>query len=399
MKVHAIAFVALFFMLLLIMPVQVLAQFTQPLELQWSETYDNFFASSVVPAQDTGFMIVGSNPIPYPPVLSLMKTNSNSSVDWTKTYPEAEGLSWVIQQVESSYILSSHYLDWLKIDVHGNIEWSKKFDLNGRQRIAGLTVAEDGSYVLVKSSYSVGQTHFSVCKYGVDDVLCWEQQFYDYSVSFLQSDSGDGYYIAGSQDGKFWFAKLDLDGEVVWSRVYSYRSSGSTSLVFHSFIPTLDGGFLLSGSNDENCWLVKTGSDGKEQWHRQYDNHRMGYIIQDKSGQYLMFNGHWIIVLDGRGKELWAVSCSKYVADFEDSANAMVQFVSGAIDDGNFVVAITYNDVQMDSFVTWVAGFTFKSVSSLGCNMWLFGVVAVVIVFVGFLVYLTKCRARRVLVG
>jgi hypothetical protein len=387
-------------LILLVASCPVLAYSATPLELQWSNTYDSHRVSSVIQAHDGSVMIAGSVTINYKSVASFMKLNGDGSVEWEKTYHSSEGVYWEIHQVGSGYILSSRQGSFLKTNEYGDIEWDKKFDLNERQHIPVFVVTEDGGCIIVKTSYSVGHFYPSVCKYDVNDVLLWEKTFSQTIIeAILLSNNGDGYYVAGGQGKDFWFAKLDLYGEVVWSRVYSYRSLGSTNLVFNSVILTQDGGFLLGGSDDRYGWIVKTDCDGKEQWHRQYDS-PVRDIVQDRNGQYLVFSAFEIIGVDVRGRELWTEPYSKYIVEFDSLGVDTVVDVSSVIgEEGNLVVAASYlidvyPNVVVDFYGLCVTKFVVEYATSLNNYVLLFGVVTTitVTVFVCIIIYLKKCK-------
>ncbi|MDR2203249.1 MAG: hypothetical protein LBE76_02910 [Nitrososphaerota archaeon] len=411
--------VTIFILLFLVVPAPALAQTTSPLENQWHEVYGDFFVSSIVQTQDVGVILVGSAGT-HSPVLSLMKLNSDNNVEWTKTYPEAKGRQWFIQEVDSGYLLSAYgnSAEVLKIDFSGNFEWAGPYDLWNTAQ----SIAEDGSYVIVNNVAMSGNYASSVRKYDADGVLLWEKFFYKANIEVnLQLDSSDGYYVAGTiYDGnslfggwtwRFWFAKLDLDGEVVWSRSYNYKTSGSTHTSFYSVSQTLDGGFLLSGFNDRDSWVVKTDRNGREQWHWHHGNliNEFGsfspvrFVVQDESGQYLVSNGYEIIVLDKWGNELWVESCFEYLGEFENLVVRRVWGVSSVVGDGGrLVVAVTFSVDAMSSgldgsYGVWVANFVVEPFLQSGSSVLLFGVVVVVVVgvFVGLIVYLKKYRYRK----
>ena len=420
LKVSVIVTLILF----LIVPTSVLAQSVQPFELQWSDVYANCSVGSIVQIQDGGFVVVGTNYTAPFAELFLMKINSDGGVEWIKTYPEITGGISKLQVVDSGYVLSTS-VGWLKTDLQGNVQWSKQFNLHPRTYIPWVFLEEDGSYVMVRSGYSVGRNYYSFCKYGVDDVLLWDKYIGEANIgAFLRSDSGGGYYIAGSRDQKSWFAKLDLEGEFVWSRTYRHKTSGEVSLVFDSVVESLDGGFLLSGYNDVDSWVVKTDRNGREQWHRKYDRYvilgddvlynydcHVRSVVPTMGGGCLVFRGMDVVVLGSRGNELWSGSYFEYDGELEDLGTVGVYRVSGvSSEDGGLVLAVAYRTAThpglFDGPISlWVAGFALDPPIQSDSNndMLLFGVIiamAVTVVVVGlgyFWFYLKKNRYQGAL--
>jgi hypothetical protein len=400
----------LFFGVILAAPSQVLAQSATPLKLQRSQTYNDSFISSIVQTQDGGFVLAGSNTTVYPPVLSLMKTNRGGEIEWTKTYPEIESMKWIIQSIDSGYLLASQGSTcwFIKTDFQGNLEWCRK--INDLLSVSGFTATDDGNYVILEGIYVSTHHTTSVFKYDVAGDLLWEKTFYEISAgAILQSNDSKGYYVVGCQGMSFWFTKLDAYGEVVWNHTYDYGLE-ETNLVVCSIIQTQDGGFLFGGFDDENNWLVRTDGSGEELWHQRYDNHiisnnRQYYylirdIVQDRNGQYLLLSVSGIVAIDELGNKLWAFSYSEYVSDLRNPANTVVL---GVLDvrgfDDDLVVVVsylrtaTYPDSTDNHYGLWMANFILEPMDSTD-NGWfgvelLVGIAVIVVVtaFVGFLVY------------
>ena len=187
LKVIAVVFVVLFFGSFLVVPNSVFAQL-DPLELQWSKTYDEYRYTSVFQTFDGGFLITGSNLTSFPNCLTIIKINSAGEVEWSKTYPEIILVPTLMRETASGYYLlragttDNRMVYLLKVDFQGNFEWSKCLLLETSHvsslSVRDLFVVDDESYVLsVFESYarSGGYRSRFMC-YGVaDDVLLWEK--------------------------------------------------------------------------------------------------------------------------------------------------------------------------------------------------------------------------------
>jgi len=426
LEIRAIAFIMLLFGSLLLVPSQVLAK-SSPLELQWSNTYKDYFASSIVQIRDGGFAIAGSNVTVgksgsftlYTHNQLLMKINSGGKTEWLKIYQGLYGSTSMISQMPDSGFLLMNYYDriLLKTNSQGNLEWNRTHtDL---WRVSGFAVAEDGSYVMVGYDSSSGYNFAVVLKYSVEGDLLWQKTFIDGNTNVrimhvLLSGEGDGYYVSGSWGMSGWFAKLDLDGKVIWSHIYDYVDKSRWSLLsFNLFVPSLDGGFILGGYDGEFGWVVKVDGKGNELWYKRCGSEEdrltvtgHEYYISDMvelvDGRFLVFNRLGIICLDTSGEELWFEPYSTYIKTLENASDYVVRNVGaiGVIDvDGCLVVAVNYRSEEVSvhsgssGYSLWVAKFALEPLpptnnSSSDRVMLLFGVVAilvvVVLVFVGF---------------
>jgi len=441
-------FVVLFVGLLLVVPNSVCAK-SDPLTLKWSKTYDDYGASSVIQSHDGGFVIAGSNITRYTNRFTtyshtplLMEVNGAGRVKWKKMYSETVGsVSQLTQTPDSGYLaaIATYTGDFesgflLKTDSQGRFESSRTLD--NLNCTSGFTLTEEGKWVRVgyiyacsvaeDGSYVIGghllDAQALVVKYGAEGNLLWQKVFdggndYVYVRTILQSSSGDGYFVAGSWGKSGWFAKLDLEGEVVWSHMYVYRDKYGIALDFDVIVPTLDGGFVLGGYDYEFGWVVRVDGDGNELWHKQcggedglevlMNAYYVSGVVELGSGQFLVFNLLGIRCLDAFGEELWFEPYSMYLKCLEDiPPTAFVHLhVTGVIgDDGHLVVAISYLNAEVavrghSGYSLWVAGFVLESVSMFDSFVLLFvGVVVVavvVVVFIGCLVYLKRGVFRR----
>jgi hypothetical protein len=408
--------VMLFLGLFLAVPNPVFAQ-SELLELQWSTTYDNYCEASIIQAVDGGLLIAGAKTI-YLPYLSFAKTNSNGEVEWNKTCVTINGTPQVMRSVNSGYYFLLYDGDAgarvLKMDLRGNSEWIKQFDFSTNaafhREVNDLFVTKDGNFAIViseRGTRSPWQVSLFM-GYDADGVLLWEKSIEGVRINVaLQSDDGEGYYVAGMQDKQPWFAKLDSNCEIIWSRSYgSLLSSGLSGV--RSVIPTSDGGFLLDGylpsSGDVVDFVVKTDGNGKKLWSRKCDS-SIYDVVEVKKGQCLVFSSSGIICVSASGEELWVEPYSKYVEDFMSLTNVtsirrgVSAFVSG---EGNVVVAIPYGVSGHYTSGLWLASFTvdtssFNGDEGLYRGVLLYGVAVVitVAVFVGFLVYLKKRKQHK----
>jgi hypothetical protein len=400
-------FVVLFVGLFLVVPNCVCAK-SDPLMLQWNNTYDNYLGALMIQTLDSEFLLAGVNATSSSQqCLSLVKTNGVGEVEWSKAYPEMPWVPTLIRLTDSGYLIlhevhsAGSWVDLLKVTFQGNIEWSHQHSLISNtyysQYVRGVFVATNSSYVLVTfDSYKGGYASQFAC-YDMDGVRLWSKMTEQVCIDVVLQRE-DGYYVGGSQNKQLWFAKLDSMGEIIWSNTYNSVSSIEWPKV-RSVISVSDGGFLLSGVNPSSegvGFVVKVDDEGLVQWSRKYESPIYEVIAME--GQYLVFSSSKIICLSPSGKILWTEPYSKYVT-FENLTNGnglhspVSAFVSGG--DG-LVVAIPHSVLGYYTSCLWVGGFTVEPSVSGSFSFFYVGLFVVVcVVVMGFLVCLRKYMFHR----
>ncbi len=181
--------------------------------------------------------------------------------------------------------------------------------------------------------------------------------------------SDNGYAVASTGYGTFWLFKVDSQGRVLWSRVYSLSDEQSAAGWLDSMIRTSDGGFALAGTvqtstGSNDFWLVKVDAKGEAQWNQTYnsgtykdslgdeysrDDSAM-CIIQTKDGGYALAGtaslyrastssvvyASWMVKTDSKGNQLWNQGYDAPNVNF-----AQYRIVQTA--DGGFVIAGSEN--------------------------------------------------------
>ena len=120
---------------------------------------------------------------------------------------------------------------------------------------------------------------------------------YDDTVDAILPAEQDGFYLAGSTNGRFdigrsgeaYLLRVDSNGEMLWERTYS--NYGSAQAIH----PTGDGGLLLSGvisstAGDSDIFLLQLDEDGNELWSKTFggplDEYGMAWPMHD--GGYIL---------------------------------------------------------------------------------------------------------------
>ena len=194
----------------------------------------------------------------------------------------------------------------------------------------------------------------------------WEKLFggnkLDEGYSIIETDDR-GYVIVGvsesfgaDNDQDLYIFKTDVDGQLMWSRVYDegFRERG------YKVIQTKDRGFVIIGdfqpnnSIDVNLYLVKVDIDGKFLWSRNYGGagDQVGVdLVEDDNGDLILFgttkdtdtnnDDYLIIRTNSRGEMIWTKT---YGTEFKDRLVAATK-----INDGYAILGNTKNGTGFDN--------------------------------------------------
>jgi len=318
--------------------------------LQWNRTYEatgHISTNSIVQTQDGGYVLSGSameisdelktkllsgdlsdllsstwNP-PYKGW--LIKTDSQGSVEWSKTFELPFQNCHTIQTTDKNYVITGYMTNDLngadglliKLDERGNTLWSKTFGGSSSKVFAnGLLEADDNGYVVV-----------------------------------------------GTWDDQGWLIKTDAEGNLQWSQTYSFDEPNR--YLFTTFAKTSDSGYILAGGRLNNFCLVKTDSRGNMEWNHIYPTDSLSFssVIQIAGRYYAASSNNrqaWIANFDSNGNLLDNFKYGNTGGNLSSFASSII-----ATKDGGFAVAGT-----LDRYTpTTPEGF--QIIPSMGNNTWL----------------------------
>lgn len=274
-------------------------------------------SNAVQQSNDGGYIIMGQiSGLASNADVSLIKTDSNGDLLWTKTYggPVDDIGNSVQQTLDSGYIIAGTTFSFgagstdvylIKTDANGDTLWTKVF--GGTDPDVGNSVQQtsDGGFIIVGSTYSfgVGEGDVYLIRTDGNGDLLWTKTFggteEERGVSVQQTAEG-GFIITGITEsfgaGSFdaYLIKTDGIGDLVWSKTYgaAYVDIGN------SVQQTLDGGYILAGTtsafyNDTNdIYLLKTDSNGTLLWSKTFGGaiyNDWGYSVQQTlDGGYII---------------------------------------------------------------------------------------------------------------
>ena len=301
-------------------------------QLQWQKTYGGSLddrGNDIIETSDGGYAILGYSFSNNDDVSNnaglqdywIVKLNASGNILWEKSfgYQGADSGISLIETNDQGFLITG-ILDvtasggegntqrtasrhaggdyWaLKLDISGNIEWSRYFGGNFTDTPYGVVQTEDNGFIIAGSSDSedtdisgnIGTYDFWVIKISSSGDFVWEKSFGGSQIDEARAiiKSGDGnYIIAGdtrSNDNDvsqnkgaadLWLIKISPTGNLIWKKTIG----GSNFDVARAIENSQNNGFIISGSSrssdidvsenkgQNDAWILKTDNNGNLLW-------------------------------------------------------------------------------------------------------------------------------------
>jgi hypothetical protein len=270
-----------------------------PANVFWAKTYGGtaddraFYA---LPTSD-GYLAIGSSRsiVINTTVGWVLRLNENGGVVWNKTFLEGWGteLRYAINLTDGYLLVGNEFFASgqvsgyvVRIDNQGDLQWMKNLAQGETCKLFSGIVTIDGFVVFGLSSQSIGG------------------------------------------DSSVWAVKLDVSGNVVWSRTYGE----SVDSAARSGVLTREGDCLMAGYTDSkgdgnyDFYLLEINSTGDIVWNNTYggEGSQKAYSIAKANGGYVVVGDiqipksatdAWVLKIDLAGNELWNRSVGGKDAD------------------------------------------------------------------------------------
>ena len=261
----------------------------------WSRTFETPLAQralDIQPTPDGGFILSGDIAESEETTKTdafLMKVNADGDQEWMQTY----GFEGINDQANAVAVLTDGYaftgetenqeentsdddIITYRVNLEGAIIWERRVasqinDTHQADSAEDLLIAQDGNLIIVGSIYNASQAY--VRKIDLNGELIWEQIFGDVLIDRLNDgiilpDGGiavTGWTDASSSEVNALIARLDADGNLLWS-----RGLGSDTFFYlgAAIAMTEEGGFVVTGYNGTSLLLfndliiIKTDEEG-----------------------------------------------------------------------------------------------------------------------------------------
>ena len=178
----------------------------------------------------------------------------------------------------------------IKLDSDGNFLWQKSYGVINHEVGYDIIELNDKGFLMVgyKDYYTVAGKDIYLIKIDSVGSKQWEKTFgssgaYDEIGYSIHEAYPAGYLICSSTNsrGNGWYdpqiIKIDYDGNMVWSGIYSGSSRENTRWTSS---PTFDGGAVIIGTttyfqnepgSDEDIFIIKIDQNGQQLWDKAFE--------------------------------------------------------------------------------------------------------------------------------
>ncbi|MCF7811680.1 T9SS type A sorting domain-containing protein [bacterium] len=245
----------------------------------------------------------------------------------------------------------------MRIDDNGNEIWHNRFGTEDIIDRANSIIETDDETFMIAGLHNsgVGGLHVSA-----DGDEIWLIRFADGSASAVIELKGGNYWICGGSNSRGYIVCFDIDGDVSWDE--SYGDEGRHT--FSSMRET-QGGVVLTGAfyvNADTChaWAAKVDFDGELLWSRLYNfgnrweyltslvsAQEDGFVAVGASGQQTLDRDNDILVIkfNGDGDLVWSRTFNPQPENMSTSGSCIER-----LDDGGFIVVGTKKGNSLTSY-------------------------------------------------
>lgn len=217
-----------------------------------------------------------------------------------------------------------HQDTWVvRLDTQGTPLWSKLYGGSQDDSANAVLATPDGCFLVGGFSASQAASAW-LFKINADGALLWTKTYgagFTFNIKALALTPDGGYLVLGSTNhvsfpaSDAWVAKLDAEGNVMWSRILG--GEGGDTLV--AVTPTADGYLLAgytssAGAGKADAWLVKLDEAGEVGWSKAFggiENDTASAIVPSGDGGIVVAGSTdtfdaMLFKLDDQGTVVWA---------------------------------------------------------------------------------------------
>ena len=247
----------------------------------------------------------------------------------------------------------------LKLDNNGNMQWYKVFGGSANDEINSAYQVSDGGYILAGETLSfTSASEIYVVKLDMSGNLMWSKYYQiagnEYGNSIVQT-ADYGFLIAGSGDGFGSGAsdaiviKIDFDGNIIWIKAYGgVLNDYCSSIKAFDDNSSIAAGYSFSGGQGGgDITLLRLTPNGIIDWMKYYGGSGLDqpYDIEINSD-----NGY---IICGKTNSFGLTSEDEYfVRTYEDGSLAWSRTFGGIQNDGALSVKQTYDGQFISAGIT-----------------------------------------------
>ncbi len=223
-----------------------------------------------------------------------------------------------------------------------NIEWQRCIGDTGITSCSKIIMTADNGVLIIGNE---------IMKIYQNGTLAWKRTA---DVRDVYQDESGSIFLCGSSQDDLWIEKIDLNGEILWSKLYDGSGNAEKDYA-QKIMPTSDGNFIIQGYSgytacswdmlyNYHCytayspWSIKIDNSGNIVWDINYG----GDLVQAPNGDFLFINNYLgnnaryftITKIDNEGTYQWTNTYGGSGDDWEVSASTFL-----ALPDGEYVLA------------------------------------------------------------
>jgi len=316
-------------------------------------------ANSVIQTKDGGYALAGYT-ASYgvgADNIYVVKMGENLKIQWTKTIGGlADEGNEIVQTKDSGYVIVGNTESFglgvrniyvVKLDVSGNLQWTKSIGGSHSDEGYSIIQTKDGGYAITGETRSVADTangDVYVVKLSASGNIMWTKTIggrgEDAGNSIVQTLDG-GFAIAGetysfgdTAYGDVYVIKLDSAGNIKWTKTIGgiYRD------LAYSIIQTNDAGYAIAGRTEsfgaggDDMYVIKLDAAGNLQWTKTIGGTNIDFaysIVQAYDKGYAISGGTfsfgpgygyiYLVKLDSSGNLKWTNIFGDATSDYSYS--------------------------------------------------------------------------------
>lgn len=298
-------------------------------------------------------------PIPPTALPTPTPTVSSAADTWFRTYGgSGDDVAWGVLLADDGgyYIVGTTHLEFepqmrgdvylIRTDAAGEVLWERRYERDGYAEGSAIAWASDGNLLISGPASSVTTNGTDIYLLRVDPAGN-ELGFHTFDGPLDEMGSAwpladGGYLLAGNAvdpndvvadpgaagyggmagRSNIYLARVDADGNELWSRTYG----GESNVLVFDGLPMEDGGLLLLATimyypeNDDDIYLLRVDADGNELWSQTWEEGlaNAAGLAPTGDGNYLILGSYsppevmdrtatdfLFIEVDAQGNELW----------------------------------------------------------------------------------------------
>lgn len=323
-------------------------------------------ASCTIQTDDGGFIIGSTYRVMGKEKITLVKTDRNTEVQWSKQYG-GNGIDRLgsILKLNDGYLICGSTTSFgkggmdvylIRVDVSGQVLWGKTFGDWNDQTGSAVTQTSDGNFLIAGTStnpyqfmvdpdgWSINQNDLYLIKVNSNGDLLWNKRIDAGAgeTGFAISETSSKDIIIGANTNyKLLVIQTDSAGNLNWSK--QIINSGSTGLP--AIKTNSDNTTTICTSKNNGTWIIRIAANGNIIWSKALDawegntfsfTSDSGIIVATKNSS---FGSDVLTKLDQNGNVSWSKIFTNLFRTYITSAielNDGSFLLSGGIDTSHF---------------------------------------------------------------